>query len=454
MIRRLSTTFGIGALGVTAALLFAPAAQAAGCLPSPGSPLIPATYEDVLISPAVEAVPAVPAIDEVSHTEHTYSRTVIDQAYVPGEDAVIREKWSISTFITGWTKTDQVRTKVITPAWDEYKTLYWHERQVQTSPGQEYIAPTYKTVEDQPAWTEEIPHEAEYTTVHHEAVTEVQYEWQNLLPFWGKKWSATDPGVGWVRTGECKTVVLKEAYDEQVLVKAAWVERVEHPATYKEVVDNPGQEYIAPTYTTERRVSGHQDLNGKGDAGHGWTPTGETVQKFIKHHPAVTKPEYLHTQVVKEAVAPIEEVSHEETTGWVTEAPEGEGWELVDERTVIDQEFVPAVPAIDAVDAVWEKRQLTAEVPAVGPVVCAADPAAVPDPTVTYLSEVLAAPLPAAAPAAPAAVQKAAVQKAAVKSEVLAATGAPAGLYGAGAVALLALGGTLVSARRRATEQH
>lgn len=448
MIRRLSTTFGIGALGVTATLLLAPAAQAAGCLPSPGSPLIPATYEDVLVSPAVEAAPAVPAIDEVSHIEHTYSRTVIDQAYVPGEDAVIREKWSISTFIKGWTKTDQVRTKVITPAWDEYTTLYWHERQVQTSPGQEYIAPTYGAVLVKEAWTEAIEHPA----VYEDKVVRVEYQKKKGHGHDDTQWfpvaAQPNENSGWKKTGRVET--------EPVKVKDAWVERIDHAAIYTEGIINPGQEYIAPTYTTERRVSGHQDLNGKGDAGHGWTPTGETVQKLIKHHPAVTKPEYLHTQVTKEAVAPIEEVSHEETTGWVTEVPEGEGWELVDERTVIDQAFMPAVPAIEAVDAVWESRQLTAEVPAVAPVVCAADPAAVPDPTVTYLSEVLAAPLPAAPAQAPAksATKPAAVKPAAVRSEVLAATGSSAGLYGAGAVALLALGGVLVAARRRASEQH
>ncbi|MCC2309380.1 hypothetical protein [Cellulomonas chengniuliangii] len=444
---RLTATLGIGAVGVAAALLLAPAAQAATCLPSPGSPFVPATYEDVLVSPAVEAAPAVPAVDEVSHTEHRYARTVIDQPAAPGQDAVIREKWSISTYIKGWTKTDQVRTKIITPAWDEYTTLYWHSRQVETDPGQPYIAPTFATVVDQPAWTEEIQHPAEYTTVRHEAVTELEYEWVNIFAHWKKQWSAGDPGFGWIKTGACKTVVVTEAYDEQVLVKAAWVEKVEHPATYKEIVDNPGQEYIAPTFTTERRVSGHQDLNGKGDAGHGWTPTGETVQKLVKHHPAVTKPEYLHTQVVKEAVDPIEEVSHEETTDWLSEAPEGDGWTVVDERTVIDQEFVPAVPAVEAVDAVWEQRELTPAVPAVDPVVCAADPAAVPDPTVTYLSEVLAAPLPAA----PAAAVPAAAPTV-VRSEVLAATGSSAGLYAMGAVTLVALGGTLVAARRRTSE--
>jgi hypothetical protein len=57
------------------------------------------------------------------------------------------------------------------------------------------------------AWTERIPHPAEYTTMHHEATEEV------------------DPNTG--------ELVFVPAYDTQELVREAWTEEIYHPAEYR-----------------------------------------------------------------------------------------------------------------------------------------------------------------------------------------------------------------------------
>lgn len=126
-------------------------------------------------------------------------------------------------------------------------------------------APCYEvvTVVDEEAWTEEVVHPAVYETVHHDAVTEttpaIWANWQpndtqgpqDYEPIWPVDergtWILHDQGIPpghegpdgvyqkgggnspyFYRQAE-KVTVIKEAWDEEVLVSEEWTETIEHP---------------------------------------------------------------------------------------------------------------------------------------------------------------------------------------------------------------------------------
>lgn len=115
--------------------------------------------------------------------------------------------------------------------------------------------PTLPNPDYKPAWTEDVKHDAEYKTVHHEAVTHVEYlfkhdkkdktRWEE-----NPNWNANnnENSLGWYNTGETRTVEDKAAFDEQVLVKDAWTEKIEHDAVGEETV--PNKDYV-PERTVE-----------------------------------------------------------------------------------------------------------------------------------------------------------------------------------------------------------
>lgn len=228
-------------------------AGAAECVPSPGKAAVADTYKEV---PNPDYVPAV-------DDSYTYERTT-EWATNPPEGE-------------GWYVVD-TRTIEATYEWE-------YTRQV---PNPDYKAP----------WTQIVEHEAEYETVEHPAEyatehlykkqvktvrtkgnkTEVVHDWQWWSPV-SAKWSEQDVAVlesgdhaewkerGWnydrdyryVKTGETRQGrMTKEPSTEQVKVKDAWTETIEHPA-------EGGEPTIVETAWGERYTFDRS-----------WTETGES----------------------------------------------------------------------------------------------------------------------------------------------------------------------------------
>lgn len=143
------------------------------------------------------------------------------------------------------------------------------------------------------AWTETVEHPAVYETVHHEAVTHVEYHFRKYTRTkvshdGGKTWSDFSAWTAWVPEthtswelsteplgapafhgkdldgldqwyrewqaqfdGLTRTVEDKAAWDEEILVSEAWTETIEHP----EVVCNETPEKPAPLVTKTSSTS-------------------------------------------------------------------------------------------------------------------------------------------------------------------------------------------------------
>lgn len=91
------------------------------------------------------------------------------------------------------------------------------------------------------AWSETVNHPAEYKTVHHDAVVEKVIESTYSTCPGGYFWDTVLNEYVWHDEEICGEVqewvdkVVKEAWDEQILVKDSWSETVNHPAEYKDV---------------------------------------------------------------------------------------------------------------------------------------------------------------------------------------------------------------------------
>lgn len=176
-----------------------------------------------------------------------------------------------------------------------------------------WVPTTYKTVVDQEAWTQVIEHPAEYETVHHPAVEPVVEpgvwaNWapnntqgpQDYEPIWPEDergtWIVHDQGVPpghagpdgvykraeqpnarspyFYRQAEVVITEGKDAWTEEKLVKEAWTDTINHPATYKDVVDVPGYieiipdcpEIPDPVYSPEAAVTAYCVDEGTDDA--------------------------------------------------------------------------------------------------------------------------------------------------------------------------------------------
>ncbi|NEG89123.1 hypothetical protein [Bifidobacterium aerophilum] len=146
-------------------------------------------------------------------------------------------------------------TVVDKPAWTEhvettYKTIH-HEAEYKTVKHPEITHKEQVLVKAE--YDEKIEHPAEYKTVHHDAVTHVERV---------KVRDAYDETVP--AKYEEKTVTDREAWDEQVLVKDAWVQTVHHAAEYvdRTVVVKPAWRetvVVRPAWSeTVRRESGRR----------------------------------------------------------------------------------------------------------------------------------------------------------------------------------------------------
>lgn len=227
-------------LAVAAVMALGTAGPAGAAPARCGTGGAPAVWETVNTpgSPAVYGLvehPAVPAVTEQVMVSGAWTETVEHPAVTHEEERLVREAWTEPVY----------ETVEIKPAWDEQVLV-------------------------EPAWTETVEHPAEYETVHHDAVTDrVNHVWtggpsDDAPPvdsdYWhpangefnGKPFQQPD-GVPY-RVGGGNgdwflwmVVVVEEPWDEQVLVKEAWTELVEHEAVYQ-AVHHPAE--------TEQRQTG------------------------------------------------------------------------------------------------------------------------------------------------------------------------------------------------------
>lgn len=269
-------------------------ASAADCVPQAA---VATTYKTVL-NPEY-----VPAVEEKSHVI-----TVVDEAAYDEQVLVTAEQ--------------TIKHDAIPPTTTVYPPVF-------------VPAVTHEVFH--PAVTHVVHHDAVYTKVQHDAVYGTEYEYKQFIT--GKtKWRDTAAwngydglSWGWYYTGNSRSVVLVEAWCENVLVTAAWDETVVDSAAWTETVID------AEAYT----IPGYEVLNEDGvDA---WTEVIPAVYTTV-HHDAVT---------------------HEET--------------------VID---------VEAADAIGEETITVVDDPGTSAVVCLADvPVSNPTPTETPVVALVADPI-------------------------------------------------------------
>jgi LPXTG-motif cell wall-anchored protein len=431
------------ALGVVGVVAFAPVASAATCVPSAGTPAVAPTSTEVLVTPGTPGSPA------VTHNETRFVRTVIDVPGKPAVDPVYRtdEKWSRSTFIEGWTNTNETRIVVLVPGVDAVThEEYRFQRTVIDQPyvpgipaipavpdrtEERLVTPAYdETVVVTPAWDEQVLVSEAVPAVP--AVTHVEYLYKHFVT--GKtQWSKVPLGWGWIEI-DCKTVVDVPAVPAKPAVyktvhHEAVTKVVHHDAVY-ETVTIPGTPEVpaVPEIPEESHVE-TTDWVLTAPEGGGWEQIDQRTVTDVEAIPAVTRTEYRHTREV--LVTPgedaVEEISHEESV-WVPEeedAPEGYT-ATEDVRTVVDQ------PAIEGTEDVYETVTTPGSL---------GTPAVVCSPS--DISVVTTAEKTATRAATPQSED----------TETLAETGSDmAPLYVAGG--LLALGGALMATRRRISSHN
>lgn len=355
-------------------------------------------------------VPAVDAVEEVSHQEYIFERTVVVQEYVPGTPAIPAE----------------IGTRIVTP-------------EIPYSPAE------YRTVIVEPA----VPAQAEESYTRHQynkqtrTVREHKHGKVEQVSDWS--WWAGNPPK-WSK----ETPAVLESGLHGTWTEGPWT----YTRTYRYVATGVTEKVV-----TKAAVPGKDAVTRQ-----------ELVKAEQPYVPAVTE-EYEITPAIP-AVDEIPELTDVERTEWVREAPVGAGWEVVDERKVVDVEAVEGVPAVDPiVDTVITTPEVTCPEEPVDPT----DPPTEPeepttpvDPTEPPKEEPSTPttpvtpqpqPQPSSTPSAPTSVApvKAASKpsapqaKASTQPEGLAHTGAEATLaFVAGG--LVTAGGTaLVLSRRRRT---
>lgn len=231
---------------------------------SQGYETVPAQYEDrtVVDKPAwTETVIDKPAWDETVQHPAEYKDEPVYETRTVVVTPAWDEKVDVPAEYEEVTVTDKeawTETVVDKPAWDEQALVKeaWDETVT--------IPATYKTVHHdavthkesvlvKPACDEQVEHPAEYKTVHHDAVTHVERvkvkdAWDETIPAKYEK----------------KTVTDREAWDENVLVRDAWVQTVHHAAEYvdRTIVVKPAWRetvVVRPAWSeTVRRESGRR----------------------------------------------------------------------------------------------------------------------------------------------------------------------------------------------------
>lgn len=368
-----------GAWGVVALsagmLVAAPAAAGTGAgagagagaafgLSSPAGVVTVAAGECVGVAPTYADVMVRPAWTETIEHEATwltqtrYTRWVVDQEYHPAVPEVshVETEWSVEP-LDGWTATGESRPVLVRPGTPGVPEVPEVTEERLVDPGQPYVPPTVQEVHHEAEWTT-VHHEAVYKTVHHPAVYETIHhpaviEYQFLQKESGRVRWETDPNwnaqgnpnsIGWEATGVSEVrepawteqklvseardeeVLVSPARDELVLVKDAWVEQV--------VVD-PGQEEIPPTYETV------------------------VVTPYQPAVPAVpdewgTEHQYTRRVVTQEARPEIPETGHREVQ-WSADHP-GEDWEATGQTRQVEDE--PAWTEEIHHPAVFENRMV------------------------------------------------------------------------------------------------
>lgn len=436
--------------------------------------------------------PGSPAVEEQSHHEYRFGRTVVVKDAVPAKDAVTetREKWSISTFIDGWTKTDKTRDKIITEGVDE-KTHqeFKFTRTVIDQPfvpeipavaevtEQRLVSPAtpavYETVVITPAVpAQEAVYATEYqyqkqtkTTVQHGKKGDVTLVsdwswWESPSTQWSTsnkevlesgvhaKWDEFHWGTvhtdyfvrdyRYVKNGVTKqgalikpAVPAKPAVTEERLVKAA------QPAKYETVVIV--QAVPAVPAIPEKSHTEESGWVTEIPAGSGWTKVDEKTVTDVEAVAEVKKTEYLHTKtvVITPAVPAEDEVTEDEETDWLVEIPIGNGWETIEQKKIV------TVEAVDAVEPTSFTSEWTTESAPVG-----ANPEKTETRTVTLVSGVPAVECPAVA-IPPATVVDEPVTVVEASDTGLAATGLDASQYILIALGLGVGGTALVGINRR-----
>lgn len=383
-----------------ASLMGASTASATECVPSP--PI----YGEVIITPGV---PAVDAVEEVSHQEYIFERTVVVQEHVPGTPAVPAE----------------LGTRIVTP-------------EIPYAPAQ------YDTVIVTPA----VPaQDAVYATAH-------QYQKQVRGVVQTRKGNGA-----WKKDG-----TFDWKWYPSTLTQ--WSER-----DVDVLQSGPHKDYLNETQNRREVTTEYRYVK------NGVTKQGSLIKAAVPAKPAETKQvlvkaeqpfvpaqteQYEITPAIP-AVDEIPELTDVERTEWVREAPVGAGWEVVDQRKVVDVEAVEGIPAVDPItDTVITTPGVTCPEEPTTPVEPTEPPKEEPSTPTTPVTTPEAPkpqPQPSSTPSAPtsvvpvkAASKPSAPQAKASTESGLAYTGAEGTTLAFVAGGLVTAGGTaLVLARRRRT---
>lgn len=304
-------------------------------------PAVPAVYETVVVTPHK------PAVEEVSHIEYAFERTVIDVEAVEGVPAVTetQTKWSTEPTVEGWTHTGETRKVVTTeavpavPAVDEVSHQEYIFERTTTTGGTGSVVVGGKngyTVSDKGVTL----NKGKFKNGGH-----VNWEitgTDGVVRSGGIHFDPNTghPGSGYIgknfvpidlAPGECITWVQVDGFNDHLGEGEYKNKKVCATHTKTERTDwvrtSPGDDW---KQVDERKVVDVEAVEG--------IPGVEEVSHL----------EYEHTRevTITEAVEAVDEVSHVEKSGWVLESPEGEGWEKVDERKVVDVEASSEVPEV------------------------------------------------------------------------------------------------------------
>lgn len=356
------TVATVGAAGFLLLGLAVPA-NAAMCVPSAGQTFIPPTYEQVLLTPGTDGTPA------VTHSEATYTRTLP----AVGEPTIIV----------------QVPNPAYVPEVVEVGTP--------TIPNPAYVGPSTKH------------HDAEYAT-DYLYVKQVKGIWQQQTghgrwqdtgeAFDWETWSGNSTrweGPNFTETGPHNSVQSTEGKKRKV------------STTYRYVQTGQTRQ------GAETKAAWDEPIPGNGEP--------ETIpnEAYVAPQPAVGEP-----TVDQEQPNPDYLPEHPETTGWVEQTPEGEGWEVFDTRVVTD------VEAVLGTDPTYDSEMTDPGQEFIAPVTCE-DPAA-----------------PVSVTVSGGVVPTVAEQRVDVPDETLAQTGASPLPWALGALALIGGGAWLIRRTRNA----
>lgn len=312
----LKVSGGLAAVALGAGVLVAAPAAAAtgagaafGVGPSAGAVAaatcvgVAPTYADVLVRAAWTETINHPA---AWVTQARYTRWVVDQEFRPAVPEVshVETDWSVEPLV-GWTATGESRPVLVRPGTPAVPEVAEVTELRLVDPGQPYLPPTIETI-------------------RHEAV--IEYEFRQLhgsAVHWDtdSNWNAqgNPASIGFEATGASR--VLKGEWDEDVVIDPG---QAYIPPTYETIVVVPYQpalpavpnewgaelEYTRRVVTQEAvpAVPGSGHLEAQWSAappGDGWEATGETREVEVQaawteevHHPAVYEKRLIKPGVV------------------------------------------------------------------------------------------------------------------------------------------------------------